>query len=112
MIQATTGSYNHFYAGAQGQSWDIMKAVARYYGIGCEEIAKQSIVASLASGRPVIMSCHEGEFTKRGHFIVLTGLTEDGYIVVNDPSHPDKSGKKYSASFIEGEGKAWWSFGK
>lgn len=110
MIQAKTGNYNHFYAGDQGQSWDIMKAVAGYYGIGCEEIAKQSIVASLASGRPVIMSCSPGEFTKKGHFIVLTGLTEDGYIVVNDPSHPNKAYKKYPVSFIQKEGKAWWSF--
>jgi len=56
------------------------------------------------------MSCKPGEFTKKGHFIVLTGLTDDGYITVNDPSHPDKSFKKYPASFIAGQGKGWWAF--
>lgn len=112
MIQQRTGNYNHFYVGDSGQSWSIMPAVAGYYDIKCESIGSSSIVASLASGRPVIMSCKPGEFTKKGHFIVLSGITEDGYIVVNDPAHPDKSYKKYPASFIAGQGKAWWSFSR
>lgn len=109
-IQDATGNYNFFYVGDSGQSWGIMSAVASYYGLTCSGISSNSIVASLAAGKPVIMSCKPGEFTQKGHFIVLTGITEDGYIVVNDPSHPDKSYKKYPASYIAGQGKAWWSF--
>ena len=110
MIQARTGNYNHFYVGNSGQSWSIMGAVAGYYGIHCSEIGSGSIVASLSSGKPVIMSCRQGEFTSGGHFIVLSGLTDDGYIVVNDPAHPDKSYRKYTASYIASQGKGWWSF--
>ena len=65
MIQQRTGNYNHFYVGDSGQSWSIMPAVAGYYDIKCESIGSSSIVASLASGRPVIMSCKPGEFTKK-----------------------------------------------
>lgn len=111
MIQAKTGNYNTFYAG-NGQSWSIMSAVAGYYGLGCNQIGSGSIVSALASGMPVIMSCKPGEFTNSGHFIVLSGLTEDGYIVVNDPSHPDKAYKKYTASYIASQGKGWWAFSK
>lgn len=111
MIQAKTGNYNTFYVGV-GQSWDIMGAVAGYYELHCSEIGSGSIVSALASGRPVIMSCKPGEFTSGGHFIVLTGLTEDGYIVVNDPAHPDKSYRKYTASYLASQGKGWWCFWK
>lgn len=118
MIASKTGNYNHFYVDGAGQSHGIMSAVAGYYGLRCSAFGSSgsttatanAIVQSLASGKPVIMSCRPGEFTKSGHFIVLTGLTEDGYVVVNDPSHPDKSGKKYSASYLAGQGKAWWNF--
>lgn len=109
-IQEKTGNYNHFYAGDSGQSWGIFGAVAGYYGLHCSEISSASIVSALSAGKPVIMSCKPGEFTKKGHFIVLTGVTDDGYIVVNDPSHPDKSRLKYTASYIASQGKGWWAF--
>lgn len=112
MIQVKTGNYNYFYDPASGQNWDIFKAVAGYYGLTCSKIASASIVSALASGKPVIVSCMPGEFTSKGHFIVLTGLTDDGYIVVNDPSHPDKSSKKYTASYIVSQTKGWWAFSK
>lgn len=110
MIQSKTGNYNAFHVAGSGQGWDIFPAVAGYYGLHCFTISSASIVSALSEGKPVIMSCKPGEFTKKGHFIVLTGLTDDGYITVNDPSHPDKSFKKYPASFIAGQGKGWWAF--
>jgi hypothetical protein len=106
------GNYNRFYDGDKGQSWSIFPAIAGYYGVRCNAIGSDSIMQSLQAGNPVIMSCVPGEFTSKGHFIVLTGLTADGYIVVNDPSHPDKSYKKYTLAFIKGQGKGWWSFSK
>lgn len=111
MIADKTGNYNHFYVGGAGQSWDIFPNVAKWYGISCSQISSSSIVNSLTSGKPVIMSCKPGEFTSTGHFIVITGVDSDGYCYVNDPSHPDKSYKKYSASYLASQGKGWWSFG-
>lgn len=112
MIASKTGSYNHFYSGSAGQSWGIFSAVAGYYGLTCNQISSSSIVAALSSGKPVIMSCKPGEFTKKGHFIVLTGLTDDGYVTVNDPNsaHASYSYKKYPVSYIASQGKGWWAF--
>lgn len=112
-IKEQTGNYNHFYSGSVGQSWGIFSAVAGYYGLSCNQIGSGSITAALASGKPVIMSCKPGEFTKKGHFIVLTGLTEDGYVTVNDPNsaHASYSYKKYPVSYIASQGKGWWAFG-
>lgn len=106
------GNYNKFYSGDAGQSWDIFPAVAGYYGIKCSQISSSSIINSLVQGRPVIMSCKPGEFTSKGHFIVITGIDADGYCYVNDPSHSDKSYKKYTASYLASQGKGWWSFSK
>ena len=75
------GNYNRFYDGDRGQSWSIFPAIAGYYGVRCNAIGSDSIMQSLQAGNPVIMSCVPGEFTSKGHFIVLTGLTADGYIV-------------------------------
>lgn len=105
------GNYNKFYVDGSGQGWGIFPAVAGYYGLKCSQISSSSIVNSLAAGKPVIMSCNPGEFTSKGHFIVITGMDADGYCYVNDPSHPDKSYKKYTASYLAGQGKGWWSFG-
>lgn len=111
-ISQKYGNYNHFYVDGSGQSWDIFSALANIYGIECNMISSASIVAELATGHPVIMSCKPGEFTSSGHFIVLTGITDDGYITVNDPNagHAAYSYKKYPASYLAGQGKGWWSF--
>lgn len=110
-IAGEYGNYNRFYAG-EGQSWDIFPAVAQMYQVSCNAISPASILKELAAGKPVIMSCKPSEFTAKGHFIVLSGLTEDGYVMVNDPNaaHASYSYKKYSISYLISCGKGWWSF--
>lgn len=107
------GNYNRFYVAPYGQDGHgLFPAMASYYGVNCQEISSSSIINALKDHRPVIMSCVPGEFTKQGHFIVLTGLSPDGYILVNDPngSHADKSYKKYTLNEIQKNGKGWWMF--
>ncbi len=110
-IAGRYGTYNYFYT-AGGQRWDIFPAVASLYGVTCRQISPAVIGKELAAGHPVVMSCRPGEFTSAGHFIVLTGLTDDGYVVVNDPNpaHASYSYKKYTAAYLAGCGKGWWSF--
>lgn len=110
-IKKRYGDYNEFYVGS-GQSWDIFPAVANIYGVSCKAVNPASIIHELSMGRPVIMSCKPSEFTSKGHFIVLSGITEDGYITVNDPNpaHSSYSYKKYSISYLISCGKGWWSF--
>ncbi len=112
-IASKYGNYNYFYASdGSGQSWDIFGAVADMYGVSCRELSSSEILSELASGNPVIMSCIPGEFTQRGHFIVLTGFTDDGYLLVNDPngSHASYSYRKYTLNYLISQGKGWWSF--
>ena len=114
-ISKKYGNYNKFYVPPHGQDGNsLFTSMAPYYGLKCSAISSSSIMNALKDGRPVIMSCVPGEFTKQGHFIVLTGITSDGYITVNDPngSHSDKSYKKYTLNEITNNGKGWWMFWK
>ena len=115
MIAEKTGDYNHFYnrgSSAGGQLWTIMDAVAGYYDLNCYQIESTDIISSLEKGWPVIMSCVPGEFTQGGHFIVITGIDDNGYLKVNDPnaSHASKSSNSYKLSYLITQGKGWWAF--
>lgn len=44
------------------------------------------ILELLGQDKPLVVSVGPSKFTRGGHFIVLTGLDEDGNILVNDPN--------------------------
>lgn len=52
--------------------------------------SEASMVQALRDGKLVVASMGPGTFTKGGHFIVLTGITESGKIRVNDPKRQHK----------------------
>lgn len=106
---------NKYYVFGQGSSWNIFSACAAHWGISCRNLGKstQSILTSLSQGKPVIASMGPGTFTKGGHFIVLRGVTEDGKILVNDPSDNNTKNhinKKFPLELIIRESKNFWSF--
>lgn len=112
-IVAWTG--NRYYVNGAGSSWDIFPAVASNWGVSCRSLghSQSNMMAALSAGKPVIASMGPGEFTKGGHFIVLTGLTADGKITVNDPNDSAKKnhkGRSFEVSQIMRESKAFWSF--
>lgn len=47
----------------------------------------EKVARALREGHPVIALAREGYFTTGGHYIVLTGITRDGYVTVNDPNN-------------------------
>ena len=112
------GDGNHFHVEGKGQSHDIISAVAGYYGLNCRKLGGNatSIVSALQAGHPVIVSAsgpksdpnRYGTFTQRGHYLVLTGLTSDGQVLVNNPSNPTQSSQSFSVAHVIHETKAWW----
>ncbi|MFR0790597.1 MAG: C39 family peptidase [Lachnospiraceae bacterium] len=61
-------------------------------------VTQENILAALRSGIPLICSMYPGDFTYTGHFIVLTGIDENGAITVNDPNSPANTKKHWSMS--------------
>ena len=77
------------------------------------------VVESLKDGKLVVEICEAYTITggSSGHFIVLTGVTADGYITIADCASRERTGKLYSVETIKSYGRdlsegAFWIIGK
>jgi len=93
--------------------WKLMQEGGRNWGITCYETgADESVVeAELKEGHPIICSVGPGDFTKNGHFIVLTKY-KNGKVRVNDPFSQKNSDKKWVFADIKDQIKAMWVYSK
>ncbi|MDE6182313.1 MAG: C39 family peptidase [Eubacteriales bacterium] len=106
-----------------GSSWQLMTTGAKEFGLNAEQVSTSadSLVETLSQGKVMIVStCYKGYktpngvstgyFTNGGHFIVLTGLTEDGRIKVNDSWSDKKSNETFTPHFMQNEIKGAWAY--
>lgn len=79
--------YGH-YNTEHGSYWSLFENTDQDFGIDMIEecYSWNKTMEALRNGHVVIALQSKGLFTSGGHFIVLTGLTEDGKIMVNDPN--------------------------
>lgn len=95
---------------------------AHHWGLNCERVGKDrmgDIVNALKDGKMVVEICEAYTITGSGsgHFIVLTGVTKDGYITIADCASRERTGKVYSVETIASYGRdladgAFWIIGK
>ncbi|MBR2867730.1 MAG: C39 family peptidase [Clostridia bacterium] len=102
---------NDYYVKGSGSLWTLISEGGEKLGLDVEELplVKQKIVDNLESGNPVICVMGEGHFTSTGHFIVLTGVADNGEFTVNDPNSIANSEKTWSYETICGEIKNLWA---
>lgn len=74
-------------------------------------LSEEQVSAELSKGHPIICSVGPGDFTKIGHFIVLTGY-ENGSVKVNDPFSIKNSNTTWVFANIKDQIKAMWVFSK
>lgn len=103
---------NNYYNQETGTSWSLMLNGARKLELESKriDVSGKSIKREIKAGRPVIASMEPGDFTTTGHFIVLTGLTEEGTVQVNDPNSIENSQKDWEMKTLVGQIKAAWSY--
>ena len=103
---------NGFYVKGSGSSWDLMTYGASMIGLVYHEVVfeRDSILAELSSGNPVICSMGPGDFTTTGHFIVLTGTDGNGNVIVNDPNSKENSSKTWSIDKIMPQVRNLWGY--
>lgn len=77
------------YGTRPGSNIDRMQWAAEDWGIPYEKTWNWStVIESLQEGKVVIVLVNPNtKFTTIGHFIVLTGISEDGRVFVNDPNY-------------------------
>ncbi|MCU6762208.1 Peptidase C39 family [uncultured Roseburia sp.] len=101
-----------FYVEGSGSSWSLMSEGAQKLGLTANEISlDESVIRrELHAGHPIICVLGPGDFTSSGHFIVLTGINNDGTVNVNDPNSKIRSGKTWDLQRIMGQVRNLWSY--
>ena len=102
-----TWAYNTGQYHGSGLSHDTLVKMAALYGIHGTWIPNNGsqVAEALRAGYPVIAHMGPGIFTSSGHYIVLRGITDDGYVLVNDPNSKSKSQYAYPLSTIQAQSK-------
>ena len=100
---------NGYYARGYGSSWTLISEGAGKLGLTATELplVKKKITNALEAGNPVILSLGKGDFTYKGHYIVLTGVTEEGF-QVNDPNSVENSKKPWTYEQLEKQIRNIW----
>lgn len=75
-----------YYVKGKGWSHSVVPGLAKHYKLKCTAIGKnkKKLAQALKQKKLVVAIMGPGHFTKRGHYIVLRGLTKDGKILVAD----------------------------
>lgn len=105
---------NGYYIDGIGSSWSLISEGSKHFGLKSQELPlnKSSILSTLESGSPIILTVGPGTFTSTGHFLVLTGLTNDGKIKINDPNSKLNSSKSWDVDIFLNETKNLWKISK
>ena len=100
---------NGYYARGYGSSWTLISEGGPALGLTVKELplVKGKIDKALEQDHPVILALGPGDFTTQGHYIVLRGITEEGY-QVNDPNSRVNSEKIWTYEELEGQIRNIW----
>lgn len=97
------------YASASGTNWEMFNHFAEQEGINVTSLTHngrrpkpEELIDNLKKGNVIIWGTSDKEFAEQTHILTMTGVTEDGYITINDPNsnHADYSYKKYPVERI------------
>lgn len=77
---------NGYYYSGSGSSHYIVPALAKKYGLSCQGIGydREKMLEALYSGKYVVALMGSGTFAISGHFIVLTGINNAGWVSIAD----------------------------
>ncbi len=91
--------------------WELMSKGVKHWGITCfgGDISEEFVAKELKAGHPIICSMGPGDFTDKGHFIVLTKY-KNGKVKVNDPFSQKNSDKIWKYSKIKDQIKSLWVY--
>lgn len=94
-----------------GSAWALMAEGGRKLGLDVTQLPldKNRILRNLEVGNPIICIMGPGDFTAKGHFIVLTGY-EDGKIRLNDPNSAERSAMDWDYDQIAPQIRNLWAF--
>lgn len=101
---------NGYYIEGTGTAWALMEDVPPLYGLSVSHPGngEGGFKRELDQGNVLICAMRPGDFTTAGHFIVLYGYDETGFLV-NDPNCAARSGRTWTYEELSGQIKQIWS---
>ena len=96
----------------EGSTVGLFTEMPWQLGLVCWDVPVDvdAIKQTLDEGHPIIANVGPGYFTQVGHFFVLTGMTEDGKIILNDPFSAERSSKLWDLERIVSESRALFAY--
>lgn len=84
------------YGSSAGTDFTLFTNAPKALGFRLEKKTSnwKDVVSALEEGKVVVSIQIGGIFTTTGHFIVLSGITQDGKILVNDPNKKNHQGEE------------------
>lgn len=101
VIAEMFGNYNT----AEGTLWALFPDSSKRLDLGFREMTRseEKVLKALQNGQLVISAQKDSVFSEGGHFILLTGISAEGKIFVNDPYGPNyRQGGKLKDGFKNG----------
>jgi hypothetical protein len=92
-----------YWAKGHGSYLSIVTGLAEAYGLEAQSVedpTPERLEEELLSGKLLVALVGPGHFTKRGHFILLRGVTLSGDILVADPSSSERSLTEWDPQLI------------
>lgn len=95
-----------------GTSADFLIDAAGQLGLNCSWLSAVStnITAPLEAGQVLIINVGPGDFTSGGHFIVATGIADNGQVIINDPYSAERSSRTWDVDTLVSQTKAIYSY--
>ena len=111
IIAAYSMAHGYYTSGA-GTAWKLLTDLPSLYGVRVSEPVRseQILKSALDQGKIVICSMKPGDFTAGGHFIVIYGYDEQGFMI-NDPNCVARSMKHWTYEEIAAQIKHTWILG-
>ena len=74
------------------------------------DVSEKALKEALQSTEVVVVNFGPGDFTEYGHYVVLTGLTQEGEIIMNDPYSEERSEKRWDYDIIVENAIAFYAY--
>ncbi len=109
MAEYTTKS--GYYVEGAGTAWAYMEEIPILFGVEAQDVAisENAMKEALDNDSFIICAMRRGDFTLAGHFIVIYGYDEEGFLV-NDPNCIDRSRRSWSYERLKSQIKKIWAY--
>ena len=92
-----------------GSAWDLISKGCRHYGVNAKTIKEDedTFKERLDEGNLIVVNVGPGDFTEKGHFMVITGYDDEGF-TINDPNSIIKSNTHWQFERLSSQIRAAW----